>query len=282
MGLTIPMPNVVAADNLGHSDMPAKGSFLAYHLFGGDEAASVRNRINEAQPLDVIGAPTYTDDSAVLSGDDGFRTPFTTPALDRTTFLVFTDPHRDNSNNLETNPPASPVMASLGDRKILHWGSIDEFAGPQYVIFTGSVTNFRPTASSSDYAQSNIANQPLDRAIYYPDGTIQRGRFSLGAFTAKAGDLPMMLLQNDGVLEKSVPARVSTDPLAGSLTDAATSIGAGYPSVSIPETHRFEIAAFAVASALDEATARTCAQFIAADVEARGIRFWTSAQGAAV
>lgn len=246
--------------SLNIDNLPSKSSFLCYHLLGVDQAASIKNWVDEDTPLVVTGTPTYNSNAARVGDANFFTTSFTTPARDRTTFIVFTDPHLNNSGATATLPVAAAVRAdSASSRPVLSWNNRQQYFQP-----SGASNIYRASVSFETQVSSSTYNQPRDQDIYYPDGTLQRGNFRMAGLTSNSTEA-RMLLSHGAALQSGSAAQGGSAP-----SDSITTIG-GHSSST---TYAMDVAAFAVASALDASTVQAVAEFIMADTESRGISVW--------
>lgn len=238
--------------NYGFAQMPNTSACLAYHLFGGSQAASIANRVNSAAPLNVTGTPTYESNCAVLvaGGTSYFTTPFTGQNANRTCILIGTDEYTPIST------PGTPTAAAQpGGVNFLQWNG-----GGQFLRWLGSIVNFRAGTGGDDVADSS----PKTPAHYFfPDGTQRISKFRTLIVSGDATTATLITM-NGTAFKTTTLTRTTSVP-----ADAATIIG----SLASTSANQFRVAAFAQFTTLTAAQALASAAFMAADVEARGIDF---------
>lgn len=257
MAIVIQLPDVASAGDLGPIALPSLSKCRAYHLLGGSQADSVANRAVADQPLVVAGVPTYEPDCAVLSSSAGFIRPVAGSQYDRTVVVVFADPYQ-----VPAGVPAEPAEAALGDSFPVIWWS-GQYHG---LYLFASVWKLRPRADSgvSD-VNSGTYNGSADRPWHYPDGTMRKGGYRMAVVRQRATDATLWV-QNGAILQLIGTA---TRDDAGSAPIESKFGGIGGTAATV-----LRVAAIAEFTALTDAEVTAVADFIAADVEARGIDFW--------
>ena len=75
MANSIQISGATFANTLTSLTLPDRSALLGEYVFGGTQAASIKNRANPSKPLTVVGSPTYTSNSVVTTnGANGFLT----------------------------------------------------------------------------------------------------------------------------------------------------------------------------------------------------------------
>ncbi|WP_230770723.1 hypothetical protein [Sphingomonas sp. Leaf4] len=262
MAIVIQLPDVASAGDFGLIALPSLSKCRAYHLLGGSQAESIANRVAADQPLTVAGLPIYEPDCAVLSSTAGFVRPVAGSQYDRTVVIVFADPYQ-----APASAPAEPTEAAMADSlPVVWWGG--QYNG---LFLFANVWKLRPRADggTSDI-DTSAYNGSADRPWFYPDGTMRKGGYRMAVIRQRAADATLWV-QNGAILQ--LIGTVARNDVGGAPM-ASKFGGIGGTAASV-----LRVAAIAEFTALTDAEVAAVADFIAADVEARGIDFWGRSAG---
>lgn len=257
MSFTRPIEATDFYDSFGSVEIPYKRLCLGDYVFGGNEASSIANLVNEEAPLNVIGTPIYEPHCAVFAGDlSGFTTPFKASAYDKTCFVVFQDVYKPP---LAGNPPTTPQPANAIGANILSWNK-----GAQFVRYLGASLTYRAESgqTGSDVAiTGNGTTRSPAVAFYYPDGSIvPNPRFTIMVTMSNA--TKQVLIVGDEVGFR----RAEKNRVGSGVPGASTRLGVSGETTSIQR-----VARFAQFPTLSDDQINKVIAFIRADQATRGI-----------